>query len=358
MALSATQKSYLWLDSFALDRTEKHALIKAAGGVVPLVKRFVRIGAQLLSKKAELYEKMCATLQDGGSYFQSLLDRLGGEGVRFICLEEDEYPAAWRKLDCPPLGVYAKGNVALLNERLFAIVGSRRTTESAKKVGKKIAEELSSHFVIATGVADGGDEAAVEGVLNGSGRVVCMLAGGFACLPAHATFLQRAAEKGLVFSACPMQEPVRVYSFEVRNRLLAMLCDGGLVLGAAAKSGALITAKYLRENGKPLFAIPYAPNTAAGEGCNWLIKTGAYLTETAADVLEQFGIQETDCQPTIQLTETEEKVLNALKALAEAHVNELSVATGLPLFKLLSVLSALEVKGVVAKLGGNRFAAV
>ena len=184
-----------------------------------------------------------------------------------------------------------------------------------------------------------------------------MLAGGFSSAPAYAALLDRVAEKGLVFSACPMQEPVRVYSYEQRNRLLAALSVGGLVLGAAEKSGALITAKYLREGGKLLFALPYAPGVAAGMGCNALIKEGAHLTESAADILEKYGI-EPRSQTTLSLTDVEKKVFLVLKERAEAHVNELSQATGLPPFKLLTVLSSLELKGLVAKLGGNRFSIV
>ena len=355
--LSAVQKSYLWLDSFPLERTEKHALIKAAGGVVPLVKRFAEVAQTPLAKKAETYAAMNASLQDGGKYFQGLTQTLEREGIAFLCIEDEGYPTAWRQTDYPPLCVYAKGNLSVLQERAFAIVGSRRTTESAKKIGKTIAEELSHTFVVLTGVADGGDEAAVEGALRGSGRVACMLAGGFSSVPAYAALLNRVAEKGLVFSACPMEEPVRIYSYEARNRLLAVLSVGGLVLGAAEKSGALITAKYLREGEKPLFALPYAPGAAAGVGCNALIKTGAYLTETAADILERFGVEPTE-RKTVALTDTEAKVLSVLQERAEAHVNELAQATGLPTFKLLTALSALELKGVAVKLGGNRFAAV
>lgn len=358
MALSSLQKSYLWLDSFPLERAEKHALIKAAGGVVALVKGFEGAARGLLPKKAELYEVMRASLEDGGKYFQALTAAMEEQGVSFCCNEDAGYPAAWKCMDAPPLCVYYQGDVSLLNGRGFAIVGSRRTTESAKKLGKQIAKELSAQFVILTGVADGGDEAAAEGALLGSGKVACMLAGGFSSVPAYATLLSNVRQRGLVFSACPMDEPVRVYSYESRNRLLAALAQGGLVLGAAQKSGALITAKYLKEQEKPIFALPYAPGTAAGAGCNALIKEGAYLTETAADIFERFGIAAEEKKAEISLTDAEEKTLNALKEKGEAHVNELASLSGIPPFKLLTILSSLEIKGLVAKLGGNRFSIV
>ena len=122
--------------------------------------------------------------------------------------------------------------------------------------------------------------------------------------------------------------------------------------------GIVDTFKYLKEQGKPIFALPYAPGTAAGAGCNALIKEGAYLTETAADVFERFGIAAEEKKAEIPLTDAEEKTLNALKEKGEAHVNELASLSGIPPFKLLTILSSLEIKGLVAKLGGNRFSIV
>ena len=130
------------------------------------------------------------------------------------------------------------------------------------------------------------------------------------------------------------------------------------MLGAPKKSGALITAKYAEKLGKKLFAIPYAPNTSAGEGCNALIKKGAYLTENAGDILSALGIEERNETPKIVLKPDEEKLLQVLKDKAEAHASELSQATGIPVFKLRAILSALEVKGLVVALGGNRYSPV
>ena len=96
-------------------------------------------------------------------------------------------------------------------------------------------------------------------------------------------------ENGLLLSPHPYETPVCSFSYEYRNKLLAALGDGTLVLGAADKSGALITAKYAHKFQKPIFALPYAPGAAAGAGCNQLIKQGGFLTETAKDVADKFG---------------------------------------------------------------------
>jgi len=269
------------------------------------------------------------------------------------------YPEGWRSLSDAPETLYAVGNMQLLKERKFAIVGSRRTPANALKVGAQIAKELSEEFVIVTGTADGGDGAAIEGALLGSGKVICILAGGFSAIPqGNLSLLKRVAERGLLLSPYPYETPVRSFSYEYRNKLLAKISEGVLVLGAAEKSGALITAKHAKKFEKPIFALPYAPGSAAGEGCNALIKKGGYLTETAADVLAVFGIKKSQNKPTITLTADEQKLYEALRELSEGHIGELALKAGVPAFKARSILSALEVKGLAVALGGNRYSVV
>ena len=110
---------------------------------------------------------------------------------------------------------------------------------------------------------------------------------------------------------------------------------------------------------KPTFAFPYPPNSATGCGCNGLIKKGAQLTENAEDIFGKLGVEiREQAKPQIPLTADEEKLYNALKELGEAHINAVSSKAGLPTFKARAVLSALEVKGLIAAVGGNRYAPV
>ncbi|MBQ7770503.1 MAG: DNA-protecting protein DprA [Clostridia bacterium] len=267
------------------------------------------------------------------------------------------YPKAWEYLDDAPETLYAVGNVSLLARSKFVVIGSRRTPVNAMKLGETIARELSSQFVIVTGAADGGDTAAITGALKSG--VICLLAGGFSAIPqANLPLLERVAENGLLLSVHPFEMPVRSFSYEYRNKLMAALGDGVLVLGAGEKSGALITAKYAQEFSKKIFAIPYPPNAAAGAGCNALIKKGGYLTESAADVFAVYGIDASQTKIKIELSADEEKAYNALREISEGHINEVATATGIPVFKLRAVLSALEIKGLATALGGNRYSVV
>lgn len=277
-------------------------------------------------------------------------------------IEKDSplYPKAFLHLSDAPQRLYAVGNTSLLKEKTFTVVGSRRTPAAALKIGAQIAKDLSSAFVIVTGTADGGDGAAIEGALAGSGRVICLLAGGFSAIPqGNLPLLKRVAERGLLLSPHAYDTPVRVFSYEYRNKLLATISDGVLVLGAAEKSGALITAKYAKNLQKRIFALPYAPGAAAGAGCNQLIKKGGYLTETAEDIFNILGVEITQTQqPSVSLTADEEKMYAALKDMSEGHLTELAIKAGIPPYKARAVLSALEVKGLAVALGGNMFAPI
>lgn len=271
-----------------------------------------------------------------------------------------EYPKELHSLSDAPEVLYAYGDVSLLRKRKFTVVGSRRTPANILKLTESVVKELSDPFAIVTGSAEGGDSAAIEGGLQGSGKVICVLAGGFSALPqGNLDLLRRVAKKGLLISPHSFETEVRAFSYEYRNKLLAALGEGALITAAGEKSGALITAKYAKSFSKPIFAFPYPPGSAIGAGCNGLLKSGeAMFTESANDVFERFGLDIKTRKKAIELTEIEHKAYDALQELGEGHLNELAMKSGLSVFKLRATLSALEVKGLAVSLGGNRYAPV
>ena len=268
------------------------------------------------------------------------------------------YPKEWLTVSNAPPILYAVGNTELLKGRKLAIVGSRRTPLNALKLCEKIAEELSQTLVVVTGTADGGDSAAIEGGLK-TGNIVCLLAGGFGAVPqGNLPLLERVAKKGLLLSPHPFETEIRNFSYEYRNKLLAAMCEGTLVTGAGEKSGSLITAKYAKEYSKKIFAFPYPPNSAAGLGCNRLIKQGGYLTEEAKDIACVLGLDLTKAEKAVDLTADEEKIYRVLQDITEGHLNEISEKSGVQIFKARAVLSSLEIKGVAVAVGGNRYSVV
>lgn len=280
------------------------------------------------------------------------------EDIQVLEKGSPAYPEEWLALSDAPERVYAIGNIALLSARKITVVGSRRTPVQAVKLGGEIAKELSTHFALVTGVAEGGDSAVIEGALLGTGDIICVLAGGLNALPqGNLTLLERVAKKGLLLSPCPLETGVRNFSYEYRNKLLALLGVATLVLGAGEKSGALITARYAKEAGKRVFALPYSPWTSAGKGCNVLIKAGAGVAENAEDILTAFGIEKRQMS-TLILTDEEARVLAYVREEGEAHATAVAQNAGVPVFKIRALLASLEVKGAVIAVGGNRYSAI
>ena len=254
--------------------------------------------------------------------------------------------------------LYCKGNVSLLKERMFGVVGSRRTQANVLKSCSAISGQIAEKFVVVTGTADGADTAAAEGAIK-TGRLICVAAQGLDNVyPAsNAALYKTVEERGLLLSEQPPPVAARGYLFPIRNRLIAALADGVLVVSAGERSGASITAGYAFEYGKDVFCFPYSPGIPSGAGCNALIKKGAYLAENILDIFGAYGL-DFNAQKEAALTQTEGMLLSVIREHGTAHIEEIAAAAGLRPYEILAVLSSLEVKGLIARMGGNRYAAV
>jgi DNA processing protein len=217
--------------------------------------------------------------------------------------------------------------------------------------------------IVVSGMAYGIDGMAMAGCLTAGQPTVGVLGCGVDIVyPLSNRALFRDTEAyGCILSEFAPGTPPAKWTFPKRNRIIAGLSCGVLVVEAPEKSGALITARYAKEGKKPIFAFPYPPNAAAGVGCNQLIKAGGHLVESAEDIFSKLGIDleaQKKAMPKPVLSPDEEKMYLALCEQGEGHVNELSAKSGVPVFKARAVLSSLEVKGLSVNLGGNRYGAV
>lgn len=287
-----------------------------------------------------------------------IISRLERENCFAVTFASEDYPLSLRAIPDPPPVLYAKGNRELLKKRKFCIVGSRMMPAWAKATGTKIAEELCERFVIVTGLAEGGDRAAIDGAID-SGNLICVLPNGLDVVyPAIHTALQKeVAKKGLLLSEYPLGVKTTKYAFPARNRILAALSEGTLVLAAGERSGTLLTARYALEYGRELFALPHNAGAAQGVGCNEMIKAGAWLCTCAQDVFSAYGMEAAK-KPTVALTEQEKAVLSVLREAGELHVAVLSQKTGLTIFEVQAQLASLEMKGLAVRSGGNVFTAL
>lgn len=288
-------------------------------------------------------------------YRAGVLEKLERRKIECVTYFSADYPDKLRNIPAPPLVLYCRGRTELLNSRSFGIVGSRRTLPNVLKECKKLSAQLAEKFTVVTGTADGADTAAAEGALE-SGNVIFVAAQGLGHVyPAsNAKLYKQIAQKGLVVSEQRPEVSAKGYLFPVRNRLIAALSDGVLVVSAGEKSGAAITAGYAFEYGKDVFCFPYSPGIPSGVGCNRLIKKGAYLTENILDIFGAFGLDFTE-KKREPLTLREEQVLSAIAENGQAHISEIAAKLGCNGFELLAELSSLEVKGMICRLGGNRY---
>lgn len=357
MTYSRQEIDVIILDSFE-DLTYKNKYLLLNGLEAPFPE-FDKNAPSLIKSLSEgVYNKVRGNFSDG-EYRKKILTALAEKNVTCITCFSDGYPEDLRQIPNPPLVLYCKGNISLLKTRKFAIVGSRRTQINVTRECSKIAGEVSGRFTIVTGMADGADSAAIEGALK-SGKIISVLAYGFDyCYPAvNEKLIKNVAQNGLLLSEYPPEIPPRSYQFPVRNRIIAGLSDAVLVVSAGKKSGALITANYAGEYGKQVMAFPYGMGVTYGEGCNLLIKRGANLVENTPDIFEAFGLEYKQPEKTVNLTHDEEIALAAIRESGEAFAPAIAEKLNKQPYQIIPVLSSLEIKGLIIRLGGNRYAAL
>ena len=288
----------------------------------------------------------------------NVLGNLEKNGISLVTYLSPLYPEALRHIEDAPVVLYCKGNVNLLKSNCFAVVGSRRTSASSIALCKKICGELTKAFTVVTGMAEGADSAAIEGAIS-SGKVISVLANGFDHFyPANNKSLtEKVAKNGLLISEYPPHIPPLKYNFPVRNRIIAGLSRGVLIVSAGEKSGALITAEYALEYGREVFAFPYSTGISSGAGCNALIKNGAYLTENILDIFQEFGL-DLKKSKVPALTEDERVVLEEIQLAGEGFLPAIAQKLNKFTYQLIPVVASLEIKGLIARLGGNRYSIV
>ena len=211
-------------------------------------------------------------------------------GARLVCWGEPDYPAALATVEDAPPVLTVLGNPALLQMPIVAVVGARNASAN----GRRIASELSAGLgeagiVVGSGMARGIDAAAHLGALH-SGSVAVVAGGADIVYPEENRGLYDAlVERGAVVAELPLGTEPQARHFPRRNRIISGMARGVVVVEAAAKSGSLITARFALEQGREVFAVPGSPLDPRSRGCNDLLRNGATLTETAADILAQLG---------------------------------------------------------------------
>jgi DNA processing protein len=237
-----------------------------------------------------------AALAPTGPDFDSQLDTVIAwrelPGNHVVTLDDPAYPPALLTMPDPPPLLYVKGRLDRLHTRAVALVGSRSATPQGVEDVERFARELSAAGVtIVSGLALGIDGAAHRGGLEGIGGTVAVIGTGADLVypAAHHALARQIAVQGAIVSEWPLGTPARAENFPQRNRLIAGLVSGVVIVEAAMRSGSLITARLANEMGRDIFALPGSIHAPLSRGCHRIIKQGAKLVETPDEVLEELG---------------------------------------------------------------------
>ena len=282
--------------------------------------------------------------------------------VKIVTLLDKEYPECLRTIYDPPILLYVKGDFKKEDELSIAIVGSRKCTYYGLNIAEKIAAELvNSKVVIISGLARGIDTAAHKGAVKNNGRTIAVLGNGLSSIypPENRDLAERILGKGVLVSEFPMEAKPCKQHFPRRNRIISGLSKGLLVVEAAKKSGALITADFALEQGRDVFAIPGMVDRPSSSGTNALIKQGAKLVESTDDILTELGIEQVESvgkdADTVFLADPGEKnIFNMLSdepCDVDTIIQELEIKTQHAKLMLLD----MEMKGVIKQLPGKLY---
>ena len=287
------------------------------------------------------------------------LDWLQGNNQHLLMWDEPSYPGLLGEIaDAPPL-LFVAGDPPVLERPQLAIVGSRRASPPGLDSARSFAAALArGGFVITSGLALGIDGAAHRATLEAGGQTVAVLGTGLQCLypPRHLQLAQDIlAQGGALVSELPLDSPPLAGNFPRRNRIISGLALGVLVVEASQSSGSLITARLAAEQGREVYAIPGSIHHPGARGCHQLIREGAMLVETVADILHSLQGWQVDVQDSTPQAPSDGLSAHPLLDLLQAapHSSEaLANASGWSLPQVLAALTELELQGQVANYCG------
>jgi DNA processing protein len=271
-------------------------------------------------------------------------------GIKIITVLDEEYPELLKEIPDPPVVLYIWGEIPVC-EFSFAIVGSRRASFYGLSTAEKFAYQLAClGFCIISGLARGIDSSAHRGALKAGGKTVAVLGSGLLNIypPENKDLAFQIMKTGAVISEFALNTPPYRENFPRRNRIISGLSRGVLVVEAAKRSGALITADLALEQGREVFAIPGKVDSPTSSGTHSLIKEGAKLVECVEDILEELGIyKETVAQTGLELSLEEKEIISALKN-RDMILDEIMIKTGMDFQKVNQNLISLQLKGIIS----------
>lgn len=296
------------------------------------------------------------------------LEYIEKKGIKFICLEDENYPYLLKQIDSPPTGLFMLGDISLCNlERTIAVVGSRKASENSKITLNKILSGLHDTDVcIVSGMAEGIDTVAHRSALDNNIKTIAIIGGGFDKIYPKSNikmFNEIIQGNGAVLTEYWPDVDAISWHFPARNRIVSGLSKGVLVAEAALKSGAMITANLALEQGRELMCMPGLISNPNTEGIYKLIKTGAYIITQTEDILDSMNwkinkTQECKTNSTeadLSSFTDEEKIVIECIQRDSLSLDEIMLKISLNISDLMVILTKLEIQGVIAKTSGEKY---
>lgn len=315
-------------------------------------------------KNLRLKDKSCAFIKKPDwSLVDADIKWFGKPNNHIITITDDSYPSQLKEIDSPPPLLFVKGDIGLLSQPQIAIVGSRNPSVFGEQTALQFAKSLArSGFVITSGLALGIDAASHQGALNAKAATIAVVGTGLdRVYPSrHKKLAQEIAEQGAIISEFPFGTAPAAGNFPRRNRIIAGLSAGLLVVEATLKSGSLITAKMALKANREVFAIPGAINNPLAHGCNQLIKeSAAKLVEAEVDIFAELGehqlqlvTQEQEKSPAVNLDNRLKKLLNFIM-YSPTSIDWMVEKSGYSAQDIISMAVELELQGFIAPTVGG-----
>jgi DNA processing protein len=300
-------------------------------------------------------------------------ERMERHGVRLIALGKADYPSSLANIPDPPYLLYLRGSLTAADANAVALVGSRSCTDYGRRVAARLAAGLvRAGVTVVSGLARGIDGAAHRAALEAGGRTLAVLAGGLSRIypPEHADLAREIEASGAVLTESKMEQEPLAGLFPVRNRIISGLSKVIVLIEAAEKSGALITASHAADQGRTVLAVPGSVEASSSGGTNELIRKGAVLCRGVEDILEELhgvsamAVAERKAAsapaapppPSVPPQGLDDNQRRIWETLTEAcHLDQLVQRLGLAVPQVSGALMMMEMKKVVRRLPGNRY---
>lgn len=325
-----------------------------------------------LERAGELKPESISSIREavGNGFGEQQLEQAKRLGVRIVLPGEQEYPVLLSKSHQPPVLLFLLGNRLPDHDHAIAMVGRRKASEPGVELAHQIGAGLAKKQVtVVSGMAFGIDAAAHRGCMQENGHTVAVLGCGVDQVypRQHRKLRDQIVQNGTIVSELFLGVGPEAKHFPMRNRIIAWMTAGTVVVEAAKKSGALITASYALQENRETFAAPGHPLSPGHEGCNYLLRQGATPVRHAGDILEDmapiFGEQfagpaqvsfKLDDMPD-DLTPEEEQIFHLLDPVEKRHADYLSEKLKLDASRLGALLLGMELKGIVRRIPGDQF---